>query len=137
MGFTISGLVRDGDNSWFSNMVLMRVLPTPEGTLTKELAYISGDDVEVLYGFSDLDIVEVEHDSDKAQDIIRHVHADLNIKGVIFLKEGLLVITDLDFFSGFILAPGEEKKAYLSAVEQASFDGDEAAEYMERDARLG
>ena len=101
----------------------------------KELVYGNTyNEVEGLIGFRDLDIVEISPD-DSILSAVSYLLQDEDVVGVIFLKEGYLVVQDLVYFSGYTIIDGVREE-YKTDVESVTYEEAEAEALIEEDLRL-
>jgi hypothetical protein len=102
----------------------------------KEIIYSTEfGEIEVFFGFSDLDIAEVDDNSSEVHNARVFLRDNPHAQGIVFLKEGFLVITDLTFFSAYTRIGGKEAP-YTSLVESDSYEDEVAANLIEEDMRL-
>lgn len=102
----------------------------------KEIIYSTEfGEVEVLFGFSDLKIIEVNDDSAEVHTARVFLRDNAFAKGIVFLEKGFLVITDLNFFSAYTRIDGKEAP-YTTLVESDTYEDEVAANLIEEDSRL-
>lgn len=133
--YKICGIIRIGTK--YRNMVLHH----GEFGVTKEIQeviYAADDDkkeVELLFGFTNVHIVEVDHTSDVIKSFRKLMDEESDIDGVLCLEEGFLVIYDRIFFSGYTQS-GNYQAPYVSWVESYTYEGERAADIISKDYRL-
>lgn len=103
-------------------------------TDVKEIIYSTElGDVESLFGFEDLNIIEIDGDNSLVHSARVFLRNDDNAQAVVFLDKGSLIITDLKFFSGYVRSEGKDTP-YTSLVESDTYEDEIAAnligEYM-------
>lgn len=131
--FSICGLARLGGDG-LRNMVVNPGNFSDKNV--KEIIYSTElGDVESLFGFSDLDIVEVDDDSKIAQSARVFLDDNDFVQAVVFLSNGFLVINDLTFFSAYTRIDGKDVP-YTSLVESDTYEDDIAVNMIEEDIRL-
>lgn len=102
----------------------------------KEIIYSTEfNEVEALFGFEDLNIVEVEDDSAVVHNARIFLRDNSFAEGVVFLDKGFLVITDLTFFSAYIRVDGKDTP-YTTLVESDTYEDEVALNLIEDDSRL-
>lgn len=102
----------------------------------KEIMYSTEfGEVETLFGFSDLDIIELEDTSTEVHNARVFLRDDEFAQGIVFLRNGFLVITDLLFFSAYTRIDGKER-TYSSIVESDTHEDEIAINMIEDDSRL-
>lgn len=102
----------------------------------KEIIYGTDfGEVEVLFGFADLKIIEIEDDSSEVHNARIFLRDNEFAQAIIFLEEGFLVVTDLNFFSAYTRIGGKEAP-YTTLVESDTIEDEAAAALIEEDARL-
>lgn len=104
----------------------------------KELWYSTEfNEIEIMFGFKDLDIIEVDTDDQRLEMARLLLSSDSYDRAIVFLKDGFLVITDLLFFSGYTRIGNEPVvTAYTTPVETATYEDEEAFALIEEDPRL-
>lgn len=102
----------------------------------KELRYSTEfNEVEILFGFNDLNIIEVDDNSTEVHNARVFLRDNDHAQAVVFLKNGFLVITDLSFFSAYTRICGKETP-YTTLVESNTLEDEEAEVIIEEDSRL-
>lgn len=102
----------------------------------KEIQYATEfNEVEVLFGFADLNIVELDDDSAEVHNARIFLRDNSFAQGIVFLDGGFLIITDLTFFSAYTRIGGKEAP-YTTLVESDTIEDEAAEALIEEDARL-
>jgi hypothetical protein len=133
MSFTICGIAKIEDE--YKNIIFNENEVFNDSKL-KELIYSTEfGEVEAMIGFRDLDIVEISIDDSIVHNARVFLRDNEFAKGIIFLREGSLIINDLTFFSAYT-RKNEQNIPYISLIESNTYEDEEAATLIEEDLRL-
>lgn len=128
----VSGIAKVGGN--FKNIILSDNSFKQKDV--KEIMYATEfEDVESYFGFADLDIIEVNDASPEAHMGRVFLSNDEQAQAIVFLRNGFLIITDLDFFTAYTRI-GDKEAPYSTVVESNTYEEDEALELISEDGRL-
>lgn len=128
----ISGVANVGGN--YKNIILNQGNFSDKNI--KEINYATEfGEVEVLFGFTDLNIVEIDDDSSEVHSARVFLRDNSFAQGIVFLEQGFLIITDLTFFSAYTRIDGRETP-YTTLVESDTIEDEAAAALIEEDSRL-
>lgn len=133
MSFTICGIAKIEDE--YKNIIFNENEVFNDSRL-KELIYSTEfGEVEAMIGFRDLDIVEISIDDSIVHNARVFLRDNEFAKGIVFLREGSLIINDLTFFSAYV-RKNEQNIPYVSLIESNTYEDEEAATLIEEDLRL-
>ena len=131
--FTISGIANLGGN--YRNIVLNDDNAFSNRNI-KEIMYSTEfGEVETLFGFTDLNIIEVDANSEVVNSAKVFLENNDFVQGVVFLDKGFLIINDLTFFSAYTKIDGVDTP-YVTLVESDTYEDEEALNLIENDFRL-
>ncbi len=128
----IVGLARLNDG--FKNIVLY--FDNFADKTVKELIYSTEfGDVESLFGFSDLDIIEIDITDERVAIAKAYLDSSNDLEAVVFLKDGVLMISDLTYFSAYTYIKLVQTP-YTSLVESHTYEEEESMSIINEDFRL-